>query len=163
MTPLSSLRIRSWCSIHCRSFSCCFGRSQDWLSCCGRGRPPTKSNKEETSMFYLLQRFYTIAARWITCVGRYFLKAALVDSSSRRLASLEERNTHSSLGCLSSWMTLSMPFPTKPLPPVTMIIWKRLLLLCCERKKSKHLPSFRSCRGCFPIWWPKKSHLPRKQ
>ena len=66
----------------------------------------------------------TMAAKWITCVGRYRLKISRVHSVSRRFTSLEDRNTHSSFSSFSPWFnTVSIALPTRPLPPVTNIIW----------------------------------------
>ena len=67
---------------------------------------------------------YTIAAKCITWVGRCFLKTALVEFSSKRLASLEEMKIHSSFGSFSVSTTFSIALPTKPLPPVTRILYK---------------------------------------
>ena len=65
----------------------------------------------------------TIAARWMTCVGRCFLKTARVASRSSRSASFDDKNTHSSLAPWSSFTTVWMALPTRPLPPVTKIIF----------------------------------------
>ena len=76
----------------------------------------------------------TMAAKCITCVGRYRLKISRVLSVSRRFTSLEDRNTHSSFSSFSPWFnTVSIALPTRPLPPVTNIIWwKRTVSFRCH-------------------------------
>ena len=48
-----------------------------------------------------------------------FSNSALVDSMSSRLASLELAKNQVSFAFLSSLTTVSIPLPTKPVPPVT--------------------------------------------
>ena len=89
----------------------------------------------------------TIAAKCITWVGRCFLKTALVEFSSKRLASLEERKIHSSFGSFSVSTTFSMALPTKPLPPVTRI-------LCKIISEMKTINPFLWKNVCLPSYHP---------
>lgn len=63
----------------------------------------------------------TLAARWMTWVGRNLAKIASVSDRTRRSPSLLERKIHSSLGRRLSSTYMRMAWPTRPDPPVTMM------------------------------------------
>ena len=71
--------------------------------------------------FKFLNKPPTNAARWMTCVGRYFSKMAFVASNERRSPSVLRKNTQLSPATGFAAAYDSTAFPTRPEPPVTII------------------------------------------
>lgn len=64
----------------------------------------------------------TLAAKWITCVGFTLSKIASVSFLSLKSPSLEERKIHVSFGRGLARVYVLMAWPTRPEPPVTMMV-----------------------------------------
>ena len=63
----------------------------------------------------------TMAAKWMTCVGRTRSKMASVALRSRKSPSFDDRNTQVASFSSADWATCArMAMPYKPEPPVTM-------------------------------------------
>lgn len=97
----------------------------------------------------LSKRPPTLAAKWMTCVGRYLSKISLVAAGSLLNAivkistpayflkfnyfkspSFELKKMNSSSGLGFSRVTFWIALPTKPLPPVTKIIFFSDMVVC---------------------------------